>query len=58
MNAKQRYANRANAKRLKPEPVCQNCGMRGRHYVPPSFGEAGFYACKYLKQMNKVERTK
>jgi hypothetical protein len=26
--------------------VCSNCGQRGRHFVPPSSGEEGFFACK------------
>lgn len=28
-----------------PKPVCLNCGTRGLHFVPPSLGEKGFYAC-------------
>ena len=24
---------------------CPNCGMGGPHFVPPSFGESGFYIC-------------
>lgn len=30
-------------------PVCPNCGQVGAHYVPPSFGEAGFYACETVE---------
>lgn len=25
--------------------VCSNCGDKGPHFVPPSFGEPGFYMC-------------
>lgn len=25
---------------------CMNCGHEGRHYVPPSMGESGFFACE------------
>jgi hypothetical protein len=27
------------------EPVCQNCGEKGRHYFPASMGEDGFFTC-------------
>lgn len=36
---------RAAAAYRKPEPPCLNCGKPGRHFVPPSFGEPGFFAC-------------
>lgn len=26
--------------------VCMNCGEKGPHYVPPSWGDPGFYSCK------------
>ena len=28
-----------------PKEPCPNCGKIGRHYVPPSFGEEGFFFC-------------
>lgn len=38
--------NRAYAARLlEASNVCANCGRRGLHYVPPSLGELGFFAC-------------
>jgi hypothetical protein len=49
VNRKQRDSNRHNAARLVKEPVCRNCGERGKHFVPPSFGESGFYACAAFK---------
>lgn len=49
MNRKQREANRANAKRIAPLPICPNCKRPGKHYAPPSFGERGFYACEAFK---------
>lgn len=27
-------------------PTCTNCGQPGRHYVPPSLGEPGFFYCE------------
>lgn len=24
---------------------CPNCGERGSHFVPPNFGDNGFYIC-------------
>jgi hypothetical protein len=30
----------------KSQPLCRNCGERGPHFVPPSFGDPGFYICK------------
>lgn len=26
-------------------PPCLNCGQPGPHFVPPSFGDRGFYIC-------------
>lgn len=26
--------------------ACLNCGVAGRHFVPPSFGESGFFICE------------
>ena len=28
-----------------PKPKCMNCGEAGPHFVPPSFGDPGFYTC-------------
>ena len=28
------------------ETICSACGERGRHFVPPSLGEEGFYLCQ------------
>lgn len=25
---------------------CPNCGEFGAHFIPPSFGDPGFYGCK------------
>lgn len=25
--------------------ACSNCGEEGPHFVPPSFGDSGFFAC-------------
>ncbi len=57
MNRKQREKNRRNASTLyqihqarNPAelPVCVCCGKPGRHFVPPCFGQPGFYACGYI----------
>lgn len=24
---------------------CSNCGEAGPHFIPPSFGDSGFYSC-------------
>lgn len=29
-----------------PGATCINCGKPGPHFVPPSFGESGFYTCQ------------
>ncbi len=29
-----------------PKPICEHCGERGSHFIPPSFGEPGFWTCK------------
>ncbi len=26
--------------------ACPNCGGTGRHFVPPSLGDDGFFACE------------
>ena len=26
--------------------ICMNCGMPGAHFIPPSFGDKGFFVCK------------
>lgn len=27
---------------------CMNCGKPGAHYIPPSLGEEGFFACNHV----------
>ncbi len=29
----------------KPKNKCLHCGKPGSHYVPPCFGDPGFYVC-------------
>lgn len=38
---------RAEAARIRRqnETPCPNCGQPGAHFVPPSFGEPGFFIC-------------
>lgn len=26
-------------------PTCMRCGQKGSHFVPPGFGDVGFYSC-------------
>lgn len=33
---------------INPEPICPECGKAGSHFVPPSMGEDGFFACKTM----------
>lgn len=39
-------------KQAKPkvESVCLNCGKNEAHFVPPSFGEEGFFICEKPKK--------
>ena len=47
MNRKQRDQNRANAEKLRPRPICPECGDLGPHFVPPNdFFPDGFWICK------------
>jgi hypothetical protein len=32
--------------------TCSKCGEPGPHYVPPSLGEPGFYACASFKKVS------
>lgn len=38
------------------EPTCPRCGMRGRHFVPPSLGDEGFYICATVVDMERQAR--
>jgi hypothetical protein len=59
MNRRQRNSNRLNARKLKiaaslknPKQyrsICMNCGELGPHFIPPCFGDPGFYACEKKK---------
>lgn len=44
--AKRVNANAAYAASLPHRWHCPNCDDFDSHFVPPSFGEAGFYSCK------------
>jgi len=34
-----------------PEGKCINCGEKGAHFVPPSFGDKGFFICEPKKTL-------
>ena len=36
----------ARSKGIVWEPTCPNCGEKGPHFVPPSFGDKGFFICE------------
>lgn len=61
MNRKQREKNRAIAWKLylalPPKKLCPNCGKLDHfgHFVPPSFGEEGFYACEREKEKHETQ---
>lgn len=43
---------------LHPKTICPNCGEPGPHFVPPSFGDKGFFICKQNSKYNKLRRNK
>jgi hypothetical protein len=46
---KQRNKKREYAKGLREslkESICSECGEYGKHFVPPSLGEQGFFICQ------------
>lgn len=43
---KQKKLKRALAAPPPIQPICPNCGERGRHFMPPCFGEEGRYICE------------
>jgi hypothetical protein len=50
-NRKQRDKNKLTARLLKESLglnlfICRNCGIGDSHYVPPVFGQLGFYSCE------------
>lgn len=54
---KQKKIKRLAAAWKKPEPPCNNCGEPGAHFVPPSFGEKGFYYCTPMVIVNEWPET-
>ena len=34
---------------------CPNCGKQGPHFVPPSFGEDGFFICEPSSQSGEMK---
>lgn len=37
---------------------CMNCGEDGPHFVPPSFGDKGFFMCDVNKPGFKIEPSR
>ena len=53
--------SRSNKPKKSPKPFkmptvvqiirpCSNCGEEGPHFVPPSFGDPGFFICVSLEE--------
>lgn len=36
---------------MNPAYNCPNCDEPGRHYIIPSMGEPGYYACDLIKRV-------
>lgn len=45
MKISNRKKNIRKALGLRESPTCPNCGKEGPHFVPPSFGEDGYFVC-------------
>jgi hypothetical protein len=39
---------RAIREKADPSAICVNCGERGPHFAPPSFGAEGIFICDAL----------
>lgn len=56
MNAQQRRRNRRRRRRAEQKgkdrliKACPNCGKKGPHFVPPCFGDPGFFVCEPERQ--------
>lgn len=52
MKRKQRERERILAP-LKHSTPCPNCGLPGAHFIPPNFGESGFFMCQRTTSESK-----
>ena len=41
-----RQKKKKNKVHVKLVEKCINCGEKGAHFVPPSFGDKGFFICE------------
>lgn len=41
----QKHKDEMRVKRSVWEPTCSECGEKGSHFVPPCFGDIGFFIC-------------
>jgi hypothetical protein len=62
-NRKQRESNRANWRKLMASlktNECSNCHelISGGHFVPPSFGEEGFFVCNNEEKSNERQQDR
>lgn len=53
-----RNAERNRVEAMKPKPICPNCNKPGPHYVPPSMGDEGFFACEALNKLRDQEEPR
>jgi len=44
---------RERAIRERHDPPCPNCGQPGRHFMPPSMGDRGFYVCGEMLRLRQ-----
>lgn len=40
------------------EPTCSECGEKGRHFIPPSFGDIGFFMCNPPEDIRNHSRDR
>lgn len=42
------------SQKSKRPKKCPNCGKDGTHFVPPSFGDKGFFICGNIEEKEEV----
>ena len=59
MSTRRERANRRKARswHLYAKSKCPRCGGEGPHFVPPCFGDPGFFVCDVLTEMRPKEET-
>jgi hypothetical protein len=52
----QKHKDEQRRKRSVWEPTCRRCGEKGSHFVPPCFGDIGFYICDPPEDLRNYTR--